>query len=336
MEQKEPQYKTTGITMFLIGASLLIMRIIAYAISRSMANSSLAEWKQELVLDACFTIPSQVIFLFLATLLIYKVGLKKSVKEVFDLSGFKKPEWKKVGLSVLLGFTVYVGTLGVSAVWQTMLEIVGYTSSSADSILPDKFNFLVLVSSLILTAVLPAFCEEFAMRGIFAKTLDNSFSDRTVIILGGVAFGLFHQYIEQVVYTALFGMLVIYIAIRTGCIWYGIIIHFINNGISVYLSYAMKYDFIIGGNFDSLLQKASQSNAGIIMVYGIFAIAILLSIMIAKIIAPKKGPRLDVNGNRLYGKVVYKPPKKDNVWYIGAIAMSVLTTLFTFMFGYLA
>ncbi len=322
--------------MFVIGAALLVMRIAAYGISLLMAKSGLADWKQELILDICFTLPVQVGVLFIATLFIYRLGLKKSVKEIFTLSGFKRPEGKKIALSFLMGFCVYIGTLGVSAVWRAIIEIIGYTSSSSAAILPDKFNFGLFLLSLFLTAVLPAFCEEFAVRGVFTKTLDGSFSDKTAIILGGLAFGLFHQYVEQFVYTMLFGMLITYIVLRTGCIWYGVVVHFVNNGISVYLSYALKYDFAVGGNFNELISKAATGNVGVILVYAVFVLGATLSVLLAKTIAPKKKPAFDSNGLRVYGKSIYKATKRDNVWFVGAIVLSALTTVFTFMFGFFA
>jgi len=335
MNEKQRQYRTTGLVMFLIGGALLVMRILAYVLANAISNTNLAYWKQEIILDVCFTIPVQVGCLFLLTLLIYKIGLKKKAKEIFTLSGFARPQGKKIALAVLLGFCAYFATIGVSAIWQAILEVVGYTSSSSGMILPEKFNFALFLLSLILTAVLPAFCEEFAMRGVFVKTLDNSFADKTAIIIGGLAFGLFHQYIEQFVYTMLFGMLITYIAMRTGNIWYGVIIHFVNNGLSVFMSYAVQYDFAIGGNFNEIISRVASTNGGVLMVYGFFAVMAVISVILAKAIAKQK-KKVDESGNLVLGKLVYKATKRDNICYIGAIVLAALTTVFTFMFGFIA
>lgn len=335
MEERQRQYKVVGVTMFVVASLLLWMRVLVSFISRAIAKTSLAEWAQELLTDLLFTVPLQAGVLFLLVFFIYKKGLKKSGKEIFSLSGFKKPEGKKVVLAVLMGIFGYFATIGVSAVWSSIIEILDYKSSSSGMILPDKFNFGVMIVSLFTTAVLPAFCEEFAMRGMLTKTLDNSFSDKAVVVLGGIAFGLFHQYIEQVVYTALFGMLITYVMLRTGCIWYGVIVHFVNNGLSVYLSFASKYDFAIGPQLFEVIDRVATSNAGVLLVYAFFGLAAIVTYALARAIAPRKKRAYDQNGKPVLGKLVYQPCKKDNIWYIGAMVMTGLVTVFTFFFGYL-
>ena len=335
MEEKQKQYKVVGIAMFVVASLLLWMRVLVGFISREIAKTSLAEWAQELLTDLLFTVPLQVGVLFLLVFFIYKKGLKKSAREIFSTSGFKKPEGKKVVLAVLIGIFGYFATVGISAVWSAIIETLGYKSSSSAMILPDEFNIGVFLLSMFITAVLPAFCEEFAMRGMFTKTLDNSFSDKTVIILGGIAFGLFHQYIEQLLYTALFGMLITYIMLRTGCIWYGVIIHFVNNGISVFLSFASKYNFIIGPQIFEIIGRVATSNAGVLLVYAFFGVMAIVTYLLARALAPRKKRAYDANGNMILGKLIYQPCKKDNIWYIGAIVMTALVTVFTFLFGYL-
>lgn len=335
MNEKQRQFRATGLAIYVVAAALVLMRILSYFVSLAMLHSTMAEWKQELILDACFTIPLQVGVLFFATLLIYKFTLKKSVKEVLELSNYTKPQGKKIALAVLMGFCVYLGTMGVSAIWRAIISMFGYTSSSSASVMPSRFNFGLMFVSLLLTAVLPAICEEFATRGILSRTLDNSFSETKTIVLGGLAFGLFHQYIEQFFYTFVFGMLLTFIVIRTRCIWYGMIVHFINNAISVYMQYAQAYDFALGGGFDDMIDRVTQSNFGVGLIYLVFAAGLIASILLAKAIAGKKKQVTDAQGNIAYGKVVYVPTKWDKIWFGGAITISVLVTIFTFVFGFL-
>lgn len=95
-----------------------------------------------------------------------------------------------------------------------------------------------LIWLLVLLAVTPAICEEIVFRGVLlggTRTLEPW----RMIVLNGVTFGAFHLSFETVVRflpTAALGMVIAWSVWRTGSIWIGALMHFLNNGSIVVLA----------------------------------------------------------------------------------------------------
>jgi len=99
----------------------------------------------------------------------------------------------------------------------------------------DLPRFLWLLLMLALT---PALCEEVVFRGVLlggTRTLEPW----RAVVLNGLVFGAFHLSFETVIRflpTALLGMLIAWTVWRTGSIWVGALMHFLNNASIVVLT----------------------------------------------------------------------------------------------------
>jgi sodium transport system permease protein len=88
-----------------------------------------------------------------------------------------------------------------------------------------------LVWLLLLLAVTPAFCEEIVFRGVLlggTRTLDPW----RFVMLNGAMFGAFHLSFQTVIRflpTAWLGIVIAWAVWRTGSIWTGVLMHFVNN-----------------------------------------------------------------------------------------------------------
>jgi sodium transport system permease protein len=97
-----------------------------------------------------------------------------------------------------------------------------------------------LVWLLLLLAATPALCEEIVFRGVLlggTRTLEPW----RMIALNGVVFGAFHLSFETAIRflpTALLGALIAWCVWRTGSIWVGAAMHFLNNGTLIVLTSA--------------------------------------------------------------------------------------------------
>jgi sodium transport system permease protein len=102
---------------------------------------------------------------------------------------------------------------------------------TADS--PGRFLWLLLVLALT-----PAVCEELVFRGVLLGGT-RTLRPWQMIVLNGVVFGLFHLSLETVIRflpTAALGIVIAWAVWRTGSIWVGMIMHFLNNGAIVALA----------------------------------------------------------------------------------------------------
>lgn len=322
IETEKRRNKAVGYALFAAAAGLALLRIGFFFLSFLFENANMSELAAETLSDTLFSLLSQVVVCFLIPFLIYKFYQKRTVKQVFLDANYRKVKWWVVLASVPIGIGCYLVTLFTANYWISLLIGMGYTYSPGMGFYPEVFNPLLLLLSLVLTAVLPAICEEFLMRGNFVTSLRHNLKNFGVIVVASIAFGLFHQNIIQVFYTALFGGLAAYLVIKTGSVLPAIIMHFVNNALSVYLGYDSFYEWGIAGAMDKML-----ATPFVIYLFLLVGLGLIIGFtsLIVKQSKKEKAEELVLQ--------LYKPSVRENAWHIGAIALTSAATLFTFIFG---
>ncbi len=86
---------------------------------------------------------------------------------------------------------------------------------------------------LAMIAVTPAFCEEFFFRGYLQRHFERGLGVVWGIVATGVAFGLFHLRLTQVLPLSVLGIYLAYLTWRTGSLWVPIVVHFANNALAL-------------------------------------------------------------------------------------------------------
>lgn len=356
LESKQKLVRAGGLILFLAACGLCIARILSFFLSE--LTVSLNEVDADIVSNVVFTVLVQVIFLFVCPFLVYKLYLKGKTSKFLTVSNVKPVSVRVCLLAVLVGLFAPVFSMLVNLITNYVFLIIGVELPSVATILPQQFNGWVFVLNIVLTALLPGICEEIANRGIVLSALRSMFGEWAVILLGGLVFGLFHQYIFQFFYTASFGMVLVFITLRTKSSLPAMIIHFTNNLVAVITDFAMFYNW----SFQSLQTLISDVDNLFFMILlmllgvGAFILAIYLLItankadankkLVAKLVKEGKIPKEVANGKNInvagitvlggpLGDVVYyKPTLKDTVLYWGALAISVFTTVVT-LFWYM-
>ncbi|MGD2044972.1 MAG: ABC transporter permease subunit/CPBP intramembrane protease [Gemmatimonadota bacterium] len=92
---------------------------------------------------------------------------------------------------------------------------------------PQRFLWLLLI-----VAVTPALCEEIVFRGVLLGGT-RRLEPWRMVVLNGLVFGAFHVSSETLIRflpTAMLGTLIAWAVWRTGSIWVGALMHFVNNG----------------------------------------------------------------------------------------------------------
>lgn len=121
--------------------------------------------------------------------------------------------------------------------------------------------------------VVPAFLEEFIVRGVIMQSL-RRFGDGFALLTSSLIFMLLHKNIIQYSNALLMGLFIGYCVIYTGCVWTGVAIHFVNNLSVLMIITLQKYSGI--------------SNETLYAVYCLFLIIALISVAFMI----KKNPRL--------------------------------------------
>ena len=341
LRKRQIQFRAAGAVMFCVAAGLSVARILSTLTSDKLSAT---------LSDVVFTLTTQVVFLLIIPFLIYKFSLKKSFTGVMRFSSVRKPDLFVMLLCVPLGVCCLIVTMGVSTVWAVLLELLGYNYPSGGSSYPETFSVWLLLLNIVLTGVLPGVCEEFANRGGFLTTMRGSFNEAQTIVICGLAFGLFHQNVTQVFYTFLFGMLMAALVIKTKSLFPAMLVHFLNNSLSVYLDFASAYSLPLGGFFDMVnYLLANYFIVAVILWLAVIGIGVGIFILIVRLssknaaknrdkengvkIVAAEGEQIAEETLPLEDTLLYKPVARDWAFYIGALVITIITTFCTFYWG---
>lgn len=118
--------------------------------------------------------------------------------------------------------------------------LFGVENTGGDFNVGDQPNVLLYI---LIVAVLPAFAEEFAFRGIVMGIL-RPYSEGLAILISSAAFALMHGNFVQLPFTFCCGLVFAFIDIKTNSLLPSIIIHFLNNVLSVLSDILISYKIL--------------------------------------------------------------------------------------------
>lgn len=224
----------------------------------------------------------QVGFLLLFSFFMFKTLNKQKARDTLDNFGYHKISWKVILISVAIGMIIYFLNIFVSSFFFNILTSVGYKPSSSSS--TGTVNGWTLVLGLIFTAILPAVCEENLHRGMLLFG-NRGIGMKNNILLTGLMFGLLHLNIEQFFYATLIGIFLGFVAYVSESIYPCMIIHFMNNGISVLLSYLSRTGATSGGVI-TYINELLQGNpiGGFIFVFFLVLVLVFCLMYLVKLL----------------------------------------------------
>ncbi len=129
----------------------------------------------------------------------------------------------------------YIGNILTTFIITTLsgmgIELYSYTQiTQQGTAVPEGiFEFLVMC---VHSAVIPAVIEEFAFRGVIMQPL-RKYGDWFAVISSAVLFGLLHGNMMQMPFAVVAGIVLGYVTVVTGSMWTGILLHFLNNFLSL-------------------------------------------------------------------------------------------------------
>lgn len=173
-------------------------------------------------------------------------------------------------------------------------------------IMPEVPNAGTPIELLIYIGIIacsPAICEELMFRGIIQKGLEKMgvwFS----IIGTGFLFGLFHVYMQKFFPTFVLGVLFAFVAYKTKSIYTTMLMHFVNNAISVIVGY-VSFVFVKGQKdmmsspdqaIETILKMPTAQIVGVFIVYGFMfaALGTVVGVLIYLLVRinPQSGNKL--------------------------------------------
>ncbi len=213
----------------LLGLAILMFELIQLIFSLVLAANPVVYdlYENSSVFQDC----SSILFIEVAGLVIpfgiiaffnrkkYKVNIVPNEK-----IGFAKcARWVGFGMLCCIGADFVVS--GVIA----LFNVFGYDLDVPESLVPS--SPFACVTTIVATAIVPALCEEFAMRCCSLGLMRN-YGKAFGVVSVSIIFGLLHGNVVQFVFAGLVGLIVGYATVKTGSIWPAIFIHGCNNAMS--------------------------------------------------------------------------------------------------------
>ncbi|MBQ6067480.1 MAG: CPBP family intramembrane metalloprotease [Clostridia bacterium] len=250
------------------GSAVLMMLLFSDIFSTVITGSR--EVYQRYLNDETFSLLLETMFTMICTALpfalvfgiVHKTGLSRA-----EMS-FGRPQggWQTVLLlpaglgicfigNILSNYIVtFAGSFGVT------FRSYEYTMAHQTDT-PDTLWLLLL--TIVHTAVLPALLEELAFRGFLMQPL-RKYGDWFAIVSSALIFGLVHGNMLQAPFAIFAGIALGYVNVVSGSMWMNILLHFLNNLISVLYSIALDS---AGENGTIILS--------LLVTYGIVAVGIV-------------------------------------------------------------
>ena len=184
----------------------------------------------------------QIVVMAAIPMLMYSLLISKSFKGTLKNLGFNKIGKKTLLIVILLGFILYFLNSYIATFFSSILTMFGYEKLPIQSTTTDTINTATILKEFLLTAILPGICEEILHRGVILNGAKKVYNTRYCLIISSILFGLAHLNINQFFYAAILGYFMGYINLITDRIYPSMIIHFMNNFLSVYFSYGLALD----------------------------------------------------------------------------------------------
>lgn len=125
----------------------------------------------------------------------------------------------------------------ISSAFITFMSGLGFSLTSPEVPMPEGFSGFLL--SFVRVVVVAAMAEELSLRGYIMGNL-KKYGDTFAIGASAILFAIMHGNLIQAPFALIAGYAIGYFTVKTGTLWTAVIIHGMNNFISLALSYLME------------------------------------------------------------------------------------------------
>jgi sodium transport system permease protein len=173
------------------------------------------------------------------------------------------PTWNVLLFSIVLGVALHPAYMLLTR-WVMTVYPVSESAVVAMHPLTEQMAATPWLYLVLLMAVVPAICEELAFRGFMFGALLRDRQPLRAIMLTAILFGISHGVLQQSISATAMGFLLGWIAWRTGSVLPTVLIHTINNTLSLSLTRLAETElpgksFVLDTTGDSLAYQPMWS-----------------------------------------------------------------------------
>ena len=262
IKKDNPHSIKSFLIAFLIGATISVFLSALYFISKmNISDFTSGQTPSALQMQSSDLINIQIISmvsLFFISALIYAKLRAINFYTTYHL--LQKPRIQFLILGVAFAISAFpflVFTENMSHLIplpQNILEWAKNQDLNNEALFKKFFEINSVLSffkTFLVISIFAGICEELFFRGALQNVLLKYFKNPHIAIwIQGIAFGVFHFNLYQMIPIALIGICFGYIYFYSKNIWYTIIIHALYNGIQVVLYY-LYINNVLGFNIDN-------------------------------------------------------------------------------------
>lgn len=267
MKEKRSLFFNTSLIYFVVITGFVLIRILSNTIKFDAMGANI------------LTLLIQVGFMLLVPFFMYKIMYKKKTNDVLKDFHVKKINIKALLIAILLGVVIYFLNMAVASFFSVIITSTGYDPSfGLASGSGGEYTLVAFIGDLIMSALLPGVCEEFCHRGLLVNGYKQIGAKKTIMLVG-LLFGLMHLNVEQFFYATIIGMFLTFLVYLTDSVIPSMIIHFLNNAIGIFFSFA-EANKLPFGNISEALGKLFGGDALTSFTIIIFAVVLFVGLLI--------------------------------------------------------
>ncbi|MDR0196972.1 MAG: CPBP family intramembrane metalloprotease [Oscillospiraceae bacterium] len=285
--EKIENFKSVCFKIGLVMTVFYVFRVLSGLVSAFLYDDFSDKWGEE----ACY-----IIVLFVKIVAAYIIPIAAAwaligVKPLREL--YKKPPRLAKALGnfpAMYGLGQMANILTILAVW-LITKIVNIEKSFAPISGGGMPKSLVCGMATAFAAVFcAALFEEFIARGIFLEAL-KPYGTGFAVMMSAFLFGIMHGNFEQFFYAFIMGIVLGYIAVQTGSILAGTIMHAMFNSVAAFVILFMSTkssEYLNHGG------EIPEENMPVLAIYGMFTIVLAGLLICGIALAFKKLSRLRI------------------------------------------
>lgn len=237
--------------IFQFGGGLLAISIFGFDLKNADMN-----------LMRLLTIGSQIMFILFPAILFSKLVFI----DVTSIIRFRMPNFKEVGIFIfgiiilmpLLQEYLHIQNYLITELSKSYSVVEGIKNflDSLDKLVEESYlqiltanNIFEYVLVIITVAVTPALCEEIFFRGYVQKSFEFKQKPFIAILITSLFFGLYHFNPYGLIPLIIIGMYLGFSAYKSNSIVVPIILHFVNNFVSIIAFFLFGEEELVQSNF---------------------------------------------------------------------------------------
>lgn len=245
------------------GLAVLGFSVFAYVLSAILVTipGFSAAFKNNALFNTAVNAAFSVVIIFLPFFFGYLFQKKRGLIKALPLG--TPNDSKAAVLLVFIGLMCCVAGSYATGILTSVIESifgVTFTMPENDAVINSVPMFF---ASVLSTAVVPAFVEEFAIRGTVMQPL-RRYGDKFAILMSALVFALMHGNMLQIPFAFVAGIAIGYAVTVSGSMWVGVAIHFLNNLMSVLMQTAVDNLSNTAENIAILVILAVIFTAGVV------------------------------------------------------------------------